>query len=165
MWDISSLMADTILPGDNPNISLSSLSPAARVQRRQTHECDQCTKIYSRRSHLVDHRMTHTGERPYTCPICKQKFTRKDVLTRHMKTHSDERPYRCKNCHKDFKRKDHLTKHIRRHHQEGIGGNNNDKGEKVGIGREISNTVYDVTQHRWSKNTDRPPMLGECSLV
>ena len=127
MWNIMTLMADIILPGDDSNIS--SLSPSAWVQRR--HECDQCTKIYSRRSYLVDHQRTHTGDRPYKCPMCMNKFTRKDVLTRHMKTHSEERPYRCKMCHEKFKRKDHLTRHLRRH--------NRDKGENVG--GEISNMV------------------------
>ena len=178
MWDISSMMADNLLPGDinNPSISLSSLSPAARtdglrVQRRQkTHKCDfpQYTKIYSRKSHLADHRRIHTGERPYTCTKCKQTFARKDVLTRHKRGHSGERPFICKVCTKTFKRKDHLKVHIERHSQkEGMNSSDGGRGSGEGAGgtERIIPSICDITQLGWPPNIERPPMLGNNSLI
>ena len=168
------MMNDNLLLVDinNPSMSLSPQGDARtdglRVHRRQkSHKCDfpQCSKVYSKSSHLADHRRVHIGERPYTCTNCKRTFARSDVLARHKRGHSGERPFICKVCTKTFKRKDHLKVHIERHHQK-EGMNRNDSGEGAGgTGGEIIHSIYNITQLGWSQNKNRPPMLGNNSLI
>jgi len=46
--------------------------------------CDICDKKLSSKSTLKNHRMLHTGERPFSCDQCAEAFVRKPQLASHM---------------------------------------------------------------------------------
>lgn len=48
------------------------------------HPCDRCNKLFSTRTNLTRHLMTHDGQKPYVCKICGNGFTQNGSLKSHM---------------------------------------------------------------------------------
>ena len=84
------------------------------------YRCADCTKAFSTKQHLDDHRRTHTGEKPYPCtwPGCPQAFALQSNLTAHLlvHVHTGDKPYKCTadtaKCTKAYASKRELLNHV-----------------------------------------------------
>ena len=49
-----------------------------------TYQCQDCFKIFKKKSDFIKHRYTHTGEKPYQCHLCDYKSTQSSNLKTHI---------------------------------------------------------------------------------
>ncbi|XP_049268820.1 zinc finger protein 569-like [Rhipicephalus sanguineus] len=95
-------------------------SLATRMRRpslqKRFYCCHHCGYVTDRPSHLLVHKRTHTGERPFQCHFCPQTFSHKCNLKSHLLLHAGQRPYRCSLCSLSFVQPGHLNRHIRTYH-------------------------------------------------
>jgi hypothetical protein len=87
--------------------------------------CPTCHRAFTRRTILVNHQRTHTGEKPFACAIpgCIHTFAQQSDKTRHEQAQHTEKTFRCGSsgsegpswgCGKTFRRKDGLLEHHRK---------------------------------------------------
>ncbi|KAL4832134.1 hypothetical protein H8958_020086 [Nasalis larvatus] len=75
-----------------------------RYQRKHDYvgeracQCCDCSRVFSRNSHLIQHYRTHTRERPYQCRLCGKCFGRPSYLTQHYQFHSQEKTLASNHC-------------------------------------------------------------------
>ncbi|XP_060006941.1 PR domain zinc finger protein 15 isoform X2 [Lagenorhynchus albirostris] len=61
--------------------------------RKEPSGCPVCGKVFSCRSNMNKHLLTH-GDKKYTCEICGRRFFRVDVLRDHIHVHFKLQPWR-----------------------------------------------------------------------
>lgn len=94
---------------------------SSMVQHTRTHtgekpfQCDFCSYKASDKSALIVHTRTHTGEKPFQCEICSFLTTQKSALTVHKRIHTNVKPFHCDFCNYKTSYKSCLTNHKRMH--------------------------------------------------
>ncbi|CAH1959315.1 unnamed protein product [Acanthoscelides obtectus] len=73
--------------------------------------CYTCGKTFPRKSNLINHTQSHSGERPYICQHCGRGFRTKSNLNSHVTTHTVKSTVECKDCSKTFRFKASFIKH------------------------------------------------------
>ncbi|XP_058121249.1 zinc finger protein 347-like [Anopheles ziemanni] len=111
-------------PNDDENLcvllqSKANLSAVMSMDKKRCVEklfpCDLCSKSFTRKSSLNDHKMVlHAGIRQYTCHICNRAFGKEDSLKTHLAQHLGKN-HRCILCGKAFARGSFLRKHLQNH--------------------------------------------------
>ena len=79
------------------------------------HPCIHCDKSFKKKSLLLRHILSHTGEKPFKCSQCDKTFTQKTSLNRHLKVHTGEKAFKCSQCNKAFAIKSNYESHIITH--------------------------------------------------
>lgn len=82
---------------------------------KKTYICDDCQKIFQKKSDLDTHRRSHSGEKPFVCSQCGSRFSQKSNLTSHLRIHNGDRRFKCPICSKTFVAKQALQNHERVH--------------------------------------------------
>lgn len=90
----------------------------AASTKQRANACEECSKSFSRPSHLKRHMMVHTDERPFVCSKCDKRFRRADYLQIHQDSHTEVKPHKCEYCSRGFSRAEHLRSHIWTRHKE-----------------------------------------------
>ena len=107
------------------------------------YRCPDCGKCCQSGIDLVNHRRTHSGEKPFECRVCSRQFARSHHLAVHSRTHSGEKVY------KTFRRTADLDHHMRVH-----------MGEKPYLcelcGRSFTSSSH-LRQHQWFVHFFRMP--------
>jgi len=78
--------------------------------------CEVCSKSFSNRFSLRNHKKSTHRSRDFACKLCEKKFKLKVALRQHMISHSDLRPWICDICNKSFKTKSKLQRHKKQTH-------------------------------------------------
>ncbi|GBO09773.1 Zinc finger protein 197 [Araneus ventricosus] len=89
-----------------------------REKKNETHVCNVCNKIFTRRSNLRSHVLIHSDQKDYACDVCGKTFLLKRSLTRHNFVHSGLSSYVCEICKKSFRDQHNLMLHCVIHSDE-----------------------------------------------
>ncbi|XP_060029301.1 zinc finger protein with KRAB and SCAN domains 5 isoform X2 [Erinaceus europaeus] len=80
----------------------------------KTSNCDLCRENVDQCSH-IKHQKPYSNMKPHQCNECGRSFTLKSHLNQHQRIHTGEKPFQCKECGMSFSWSCSLFKHLRSH--------------------------------------------------
>lgn len=92
--------------------TLSSIKTKVDEKSFKCHECD---KLFTKRSNLAKHILSHSSENSIRCQQCFKTYSSKRCLNLHMRIHNNDRRHVCQECGRAFIQKKTLLNHIRVH--------------------------------------------------
>ena len=102
--------------------SILHLRSHSRIHKDPKFLCDICAKGFCTKTKLREHRMIHTGEKPFKCVTCDYSSTQRGNLRLHMKTHereekmtTEKKPYKCQRCDYTANRVTYFLQHMKTH--------------------------------------------------
>ena len=84
--------------------------------------CDLCGKGFGGRSSMMQHRILHTGEKPFACTSCDYRAAKKSNLEAHMESKHNifrQKNFMCAICNKQFVTMGRVQRHMSEIHGEG----------------------------------------------
>ncbi|XP_064092606.1 protein tramtrack, beta isoform-like isoform X17 [Macrobrachium nipponense] len=99
---------------------LESIAQLDLGSNKKLHQCPLCPYSTVKRSNLIVHHRTHTGEKPYACHFCPYVSVSNSDLIKHVRTHTGEKPYACPKCPFQTALSGNLKKHIANLHNENL---------------------------------------------
>ena len=103
-------------PSDNFDQEQVDKNPSrSKDKRAGKFQCEDCHYQTKKLQHFKQHRIIHTGEKPYSCEKCAYKTARKSYLKEHERTHSAVKPFACNQCSYTTAYKGNLKVHDRIH--------------------------------------------------
>ena len=86
-------------PSDNFDQEQVDKNPSrSKDKRAGNFQCEDCHYQTKKLQHFKQHRIIHTGEKPYSCEKCAYKTARKSYLKEHERIHSGVKPFACNQC-------------------------------------------------------------------
>ena len=96
----------------------------SRSTGERPFSCSDCPAMFSRKTHLKVHQLSHSNLKPFACATCGRRFARKHHLVDHANTHLQDHTatphspphqlkqlFYCSQCAKGFSRKSSLQRH------------------------------------------------------
>ncbi|XP_021567535.1 zinc finger protein with KRAB and SCAN domains 5 isoform X2 [Carlito syrichta] len=80
----------------------------------KTYKCDICRENVGQCSHK-QHQKNYSSTKSHQCNECGRGFTLKSHLNQHQRIHTGEKPFQCKECGMSFSWSCSLFKHLRSH--------------------------------------------------
>ncbi|XP_037036985.1 zinc finger protein 383-like [Bradysia coprophila] len=128
--------------------------PRKRVRKETKHQCDECGRVFTRKTVLDQHKVTHTGIKNFSCDICNSLFTRRSHLSIHMRIHENSKPYICEICSRGFRKSGDLARHRRIHFE--------DRNYPCSMCDKRFKRATDVTSHMRTHTKSKPYHCKGC---
>ncbi|CAG2107934.1 unnamed protein product [Medioppia subpectinata] len=100
--------------------NLSLLNHLSQKHRICAFECDSCDYKTRTKHHLIQHKISHSMDKPFKCHFlgCNKSFKRKFRLMNHKILHFNQ--FMCQECNEDFKDNATLLSHLSHKHKQSV---------------------------------------------